>query len=83
MRVAVAALLGLATAGCGAAQEEPRGQVFCESYENAFVGQCRQSCEATTDGKPDEVGQQCLVKCEADLADDDTFADSCGPSAAR
>lgn len=62
---------------CGAAQTEPRGEVFCDSYEDAFMGQCRQNCEATTDGDSQEISKQCMSQCFADLKDDDTFGDSC------
>ena len=44
------ASLALTTAACGASQaQEERGEVFCESYENTFTGQCRQNCETTGD----------------------------------
>lgn len=63
---------------CGASQaHEERGEVFCESYEDAFMGQCRQNCEATTEGDSQEVGKQCTATCSSDLKEDDTFADSC------
>lgn len=66
---------------CGGAQTPERGPVFCESYENTFVGQCRQNCEATTDGKPEEVGKQCETQCYADLKEDDTFRSDCAARA--
>ena len=80
-RAVFMSLVGLAAlaAGCGGAQsgEDERGDVFCESYENTFLGQCRQNCDATTDGTPEEVGKKCEAKCDDDLKDDDTFASDC------
>jgi hypothetical protein len=69
----------LVAAACSGAQsgEDERGEVFCESYENTFLGQCRQNCDATTDGTPEEVGKQCTEKCNGDLKDDDTFSSDC------
>lgn len=77
-------VLTLALFGCGASQGGgERGEVFCESYENSFMGHCRQNCDATTDGTPEEVGKICSEKCTEDLKDDDTFSSDCGDRASQ
>jgi hypothetical protein len=61
-------------AACGASQTEPRGQVFCESYEEHYLGDCRAHCEATREDG-DEV--DCKAKCTEDLEADATYSESC------
>ncbi len=66
-------------AACGGSQtQQERGEVFCESYENAFTGQCRQNCEAErVDDASQEGAKECETQCNNDLKRDDTFGDSC------
>ncbi len=76
------AILFIGLIGCSGSQaNEKRGDVFCESYENSFMGQCRQHCDATSEGTPEEVGKKCSDTCTADLKDDDTFVESCAARA--
>jgi hypothetical protein len=75
-------LFPLLLLACSGAQSgDDRGEVFCESYEENFIGQCRTNCDATTEGKPAEVSKKCLAKCKSDLKEDDTFASDCGDRA--
>lgn len=68
----------IALAAC-ASQKDPDvgGQVFCTSYENKYLGDCRQNCEnETTAGDVDGI-KQCQEYCDQQLAKDSTFNDEC------
>ena len=62
--------------GCGAKQE-PRGRVFCESYEQYYIPECRRHCESDLELGDAEGVERCKAKCAKDLKSDDTYAESC------
>lgn len=71
-------LLGL---GCGGtervAQTPAEVQVFCDKYEENFIGDCRQNCESGLSPGDTAGTKACIKKCQADLGSDSTFKDDC------
>ncbi len=63
--------------GCGASQQNPHGEVFCQSYEKNYVLECRKVCEQDLAADDEKGFKTCEKKCRADLQNDETYADDC------
>jgi len=62
---------------CGGAQQEARGEVFCQSYERDWVLECRKSCEQNLDSDDAKGVKACEKKCRKELRDDDIYSSDC------
>lgn len=76
-------LLILTLAGCAGTQTPERGEAFCQSYEQNYIGACRSQCEAGLELGDNAGIQQCQKECNEDLKADETFSDDCPERASK
>jgi hypothetical protein len=75
-RTSFVVFFALVAVACGGSQA-PRGPAFCDSYKQNYTNSCRQHCESQIEFGDTAGVEACKKKCAQDLADDDTYAESC------
>jgi hypothetical protein len=76
-------VLFLALCACAGTQTPERGEAFCESYEQNYMGACRSDCEGNKEVGDTAGIEGCKAECNEDLKADDTFNEDCADRAKK